>query len=312
MRRILRNKILPQKSKSEINTSSTNNILNNGLLIALIPGYAYLLAFAYEYGYCKHFELPVFLISPSLASILIIISVLVLFMISNLKFLGIITPLFRILRNPKYASYYPFIRINTFFLFATLIILFIYSFYWSILLPVLITWIVIDLLYFAPVWFFDRKKKSLQERFDEYNQQEDKLDLLVFISKFINRRIINYSIIAALLVGLSFLLGNGEAYKQERFYVLKNDSTQVLLRTYTDILVCSTINYETQKISKTYVLVNLKTFSELEFEQVKIGRLSIDDNTQQKTDKKIITKPDSINISNKSDSVITKPNLFNK
>jgi hypothetical protein len=308
MRKYLRSKISSNQNDEERKTSAIHNIFNNGLLIALIPGYAYLLAFAYEYGYCKHFELPLFLISPSLASILIIISVFVLFVFSNLKFLGIVTPLFKILRDPKYSSYYPFLRLNTLFLIATLIVFFIYRFYWGILLPILIVWVLYDVIYFAPVWFFDKKKKSLQERFDAYNSEEDKLDLLVYISSFVDRRVINYSLLAALIVGMSFLLGNGKAYNQERFYVLQSDSTQVLLRTYNEILICSKVDYKTHTVSRDYTLLNLKTFYELEFKQIKIGKLSIIEDIQEKKDNTTIAQPDSLLNLEDSDTSETMPN----
>jgi hypothetical protein len=275
MNRLTRKRIQKVEDKTESKNSKLSYFINNGLLLALLPGYAYLLAFAYEYGYCEHFDLPIFLISPSLSSILIIISVLLLFILSNLKFLGLITPLFRILNNPKYISYYPFIRINTFFLVAFLIIFIIYRINWEILTPLLIGWAFYTIIYFAPVWFFNRKKKSLQERFDDYNKHEDKLDLLVYFSRFINPKLINYSLLAVLVIALAYFLGNGEAYKQEEFYVLDNDTSVVVLRSYNDLLICSNIDFEKKIIRKSYSIINLKSVNKLKMKQVKIGLLSI-------------------------------------
>jgi hypothetical protein len=254
---------------------SKNSFINNTITVSLIPGYAYLLAYAYEYGYCSHFGIPISLITPSLSSILLIISLIFLFIVSNLKLFGFFAPLLRVLQNPKYSAYHPFIRMNFFYLVLIVILIIVYGFYWAVLIPFLIVWFVWGILYFFPV-LFDRKKKKLAERFEDYNKQEDKLDLAPFVFNYINPKFVKYGFIAALIAGFSYLLGNGEAYKQEEFYVSKYDSTQVFIRYYGDILIFSHINYSNKTISNTYRIISSSDLSILDLKKIRIGHLEKD------------------------------------
>ncbi|WP_233235147.1 hypothetical protein [Bordetella sp. LUAb4] len=51
--------------------SESGKWITEGILIALGTGYIYLLSFAFELGYCRHFGIPAYLINPNISTVLV-------------------------------------------------------------------------------------------------------------------------------------------------------------------------------------------------------------------------------------------------
>lgn len=86
-------------------SGKSNSILTEGIVLAGLSAYAYLLAFFYEFGYCSHFKLPANLISPNLSTLLVVALVVGGTLLPAFNYIGFTLPLFRAAKDPTRRPY---------------------------------------------------------------------------------------------------------------------------------------------------------------------------------------------------------------
>lgn len=253
---------------------SARNLLSEGILLAGASAYVYLVTFVYEYGYCSHFSIPRTLISPSLATVLIAAAAIGGVFVSSLKLLGLSAPLLRATVDPKQAPYRLFFGMNTLFAISGILLATIYGLSVRGALIFVGAVSVFELVYFAPVFLFNRKK-PLRERFETYTKSKpDQLDLPILFTEWYGKSWLLPILILFALLLFAYLVGHGEATGKERFLTLKSSPDVVVLRNYGDLLIAARFDRARKVVSEELVLIRLGNDQKAEFFNEVIGPLT--------------------------------------
>lgn len=254
---------------------TTRTLLSEGVILGVASAYAYLATFLYEYGYCSYFAIPATLISPSLATVLIATAAIGGVFVSSLKLLGLSAPLFRAARDPHRSPYHQFFGMNAIFVVAAILLGTIYGF--SIKGSAIFAGFVavFELLYFGPVFLFDRKK-PLRERFEPYSQgKPDQLDLpILFMEWFGKTRVLPFMLLGFLLL-VAYTVGQGEAIRKVRFLTLKSSPDFVVLRNYGDSFIAARFDRKLKTISDELLILRFSDHEKGEFRNEIVGPLRL-------------------------------------
>ena len=106
-------------------SDNSNKLFNITVLIAVVPAYIYFCSFEYEQGFCDHFNIPTYLISPNLTTILIFATSIWSILFSALKMLGFSTPLFKNVKNENKKHLQPVRFINGVFLVIVILMFYL-------------------------------------------------------------------------------------------------------------------------------------------------------------------------------------------
>lgn len=250
------------------------SLLSEGIVLASASAYVYLAAFLYEFGYCSFFSIPATLISPSLSTVLVAAAAIGGVLLSSLKLLGLSAPLLRAAADPQKAAYGEFFRFNALFVILGILLGTIYGVSWRGALIFFGAVALFELVYFAPVFLFDRKK-SLRDRFEAYAKAKpDQLDLPILFTEWFGRGWVPAALILSGLLLLAFVVGNGEASRKERFLTLKSSPDMVVLRSYGDLLIAARFDREQKLVSNELLLIRLTEHQRAEFYNEMVGPLT--------------------------------------
>lgn len=213
------------------------------------------------------------MISPSLTNILISAVAIGALMLSSFKFLGITAPLFRAMSNPKKEAFRPLLFMNATLLIIAILCLKIYGLTLKLVLGLLLGILVFNILYFGIPLLQLRSKRPLEERLKEWNKDEDKLDLMVLIVNRFGPFGPQLIVLSIGILGLSYLIGNGEAFRQTSFLTIKSRPDVVVLRTYGDRLICAPFDKNNKEVKRELLILNISMFNEINFLMEEIGPL---------------------------------------
>ena len=289
---------------------TNNKLLTDAIIIAFISGYIYLITFYYEYGYCSYFNIPNGLISPSLNTILIFAVSFISFFLSSFYVLTFTAPLLRSLSDPKKEAIRPFLFVNFLALITSFILTRVYGFELEIILYLIGGIILINIFQYSIPLYRSIKKKNLVEGFKEYHEPEDPWDISdIFIKKF-GIGIFRFLFVLLAIIGVSYLIGKGEAINKDTYYLVNNSNT-VVLRIYNNIMICSPLDTSNNIISDELILLNLTKPEEIRLRKRKIGHLELSTNSNQNGKSKDIliekTNKDSLYESVDSIKTVTQP-----
>ena len=259
------------------------NYVTEGVLLAVIPGYVYLVTFCYELGYCHYFNIPAYLISPSLTSILVAALAIFGVFVSSFKLLGLTAPLFRMLSDERKKAYHFLILLNTLFLGAFVLLFTIYGFSKAFFLWFVIAWFLSNVLFVAVPLLLSlsfSRAKTWNDRFEASNEivAYDPFSFVPFVKDKISVRQFGSFFVLASIAGLAYAVGNGEAVNQRTFLTPSTDGGSgelVVLKVYGDIIVCAPLDRSVGQVSRQLVLLNMSDFDSIWLTEEKVGPLAL-------------------------------------
>lgn len=252
------------------------SVLTEGVVIALGSAYVYLVTFFYEIGYCAHFGVPSTFISPNLTTILVAAAGIGVLVFSSFQFLGFSVPLIRAATNPSKSQkpYRQFFAINALLLIFGILLWRAYGFSWMGFLLFSALAIFLNFILFGIGLIIYRKKKSLRKKFEAINKDEsDALDIWGLLFERIGRGGVSLVLGVVLTTGLAYLIGNGEAVRQEKFLLLKEPKDYALLRTYGDLVIAVQVDRSKKLVEHDLLLLRASSIDKLEFRLEMIGPL---------------------------------------
>lgn len=230
--------------------SNTPSFFSEGLTIAAVSVFSYMLTFLYEYGYCGVMGIPVALISVDLTSAFVVVGLLFLL----LSFVWIIAEwLHRIW--PKAPSVYH--RIMARYSVNISVLLFL-IFLFGTRVSEYIVFAIIGLSLLAGDFLVPliahRDLKTYKEKLEAAESLEGQEFLLArkALSAMGSRG--KVLIFGIFLMYISMNLGRGYAYKQNAFYVISGEPPLAILRIYGDRFVCARVNRSANEISEFEVI----------------------------------------------------------
>ena len=258
--------------------------ITDAIILAALSAYVYFVTFVYEYAFCKYFNIPKSLITPSLSTILVFATAIGAFLIFILTFINFATPLFRVLTDRNKAPYHGLVRVNVFFLIVMFLVLYTYPFTWTLMLTLLGTFLIVDIFFFGiPVLIAIRKKRTVAQGLESIGQDEDNFDFLNFIMRNLTRKEKGIILLLICIVVVSYLIGDGEARKQSFFPTLSTRPNTAVLRIYGDMLICAEYNPSSRAISDSLILFHTTKSSETILVIKEIGPLYREQNAKDST-----------------------------
>jgi hypothetical protein len=157
-------------------------------VVALATGYIYLVTYIYEAGFCMHFGIPSHFVQPNLTTILVAAVAIGFTFLARarpmaLNFLGFSAPLIRVAANPTKAQepYRLLAGMNAVLLVTIIVFAAAYGLSWKWFLLSVAGVMVLN-SFFGVNLLFDRKGKSLRERFERINRAQDSAPFTLRIS----------------------------------------------------------------------------------------------------------------------------------
>jgi hypothetical protein len=265
---------------SEENEKRQFTFFSDSLLLFLIPVYVYGLLYMYEQGFCGTFDIPASLISINIfifANGLFYIIVLILFILILMEY-------FHGKNYTKKNWFYYLINsiagITIFFLALFPLL----GFSWQGIIFFCSFILVYNILFYLLTKLsgskeLDRLKKIKDEQDQSKLSVLDKLVLRIGAYKFF---IVLLSLVAFMLANS---VGNIVAVKKRYYTVINSSPELVVVRQYSNNLICAEINRDKKQIKKQYYIKTIEQIAEegnyLSLEE--IGPITLE---EQKTIKK--------------------------
>jgi len=250
--------------------------LSEALLATLLPIYGYFLTYRYEQGYCSNFDIPDTLIKIDLFDMIKVIGKLIPLILFLYFF-------FEISYSPK-PSKNPLVRsINR--LFLPILFIFVSLITLNFSLQALIIFLIIILFFIFAEFILPlisaRKVKGYKKKLEYQEDIEKKQEWLV--TKFLKQ----LSFPAYLILFLSFFsllfidsVGSIKAKNQKSFLIIKSKPELVILRKYSDILICTTFNRKNKEVHNNFYLKSISQIANegLQIIKEEIGPLKVHKN----------------------------------
>lgn len=248
------------------------SLLTEGVILAVTSAYVYLATFLYEYGFCAYFDIPATLINPNLSTILVAAAAVGGIFLSSLKLLGLSAPLLRAAADPARSAYREFFGVNAIWLILGILLVTIYGISLKLLIFVGV-FAVYELVYFGPVFLFDRNK-PLRDRFEHHSSAPpDQLDLpILFVEWFGRGWLVPIMLLGALLL-VAYLAGQGEAIRKEQFLVPEWAPNVVVLKQYNDLFIGARFKRAKHRLTNELLLMRIGHKELAEFRNEVIGPL---------------------------------------
>lgn len=254
-----------------------NTVITEGIVLAAISSFIYLVTFCFEAGYCYYFGIPLFLITPNLTTVFVAAAAIAVLLVPAWPFLNFTTPLIRGVINPteKQKQFRSLYVINVVLIIPFIFAIAAYGLKLKYIGIGALVIAVVNLWFFGPNLWPSKDKKTLAERFQESDNVQAK-DSFHFIDLFLERfgrKTTLMFIFASSIVLLAFVLGNGHANRQVTFPVLKNPAGFVLLRSYPDVYITAPIDRKTKRVLNTILILKASEVKTLEFDLEAVGPL---------------------------------------
>lgn len=251
-----------------------NRFLNLTVILAVIPAYIYFCSFTYETGICSRFNIPKYLISPNLTTILIFATSIWTILFSSLKMLGLSTSFFKPISNESKKHLRPIRFANGVVIIIAVLMFFTYPLSWTLL------WVLLGVAFFLNlitwgfpiIYFVERKKKVSEKLLEIQASKPTKTDLLDYVFEYLNTKERIFVMILIVIPFISFFIGDGEALKQTHFQIIPEKNNVLVLRKYDDLFICSPYNKTKKELEDSLILIKLSD-KELILKTVNTGRL---------------------------------------
>lgn len=230
---------------TEINARS---LWTEGVLIAAVSAFGYLVTFAYEYGFCNHFGIPASLIEPNVSTFLVATTALGVALLPALNFLAFIVPLFKAAQDPGRRAFRHLYAFLAVLLTAGILLFVIYGFSLAGFLLYLIFAVILLAVAFVPAVLSNRDL-PVSERLQIHADIQDK-DPFVATNLFegwVSQRNMRIGLLVVLAIFIAYMVGDAEARKKRFFLSLKYDQGMVLLRSYGDLMIFTRLDHEAEK-----------------------------------------------------------------
>lgn len=262
---------------------TVHRLFTDGILIAFSSAYAYLIAYTYECGYCVYFGIPIDLISPNTSTILVSGIAIGWVLFASYGYLGFSVPFFRAATDNTHQNdgTRMFFRINGAILAAGILIIMSYGFTILHFCIFVISVIFINIIFFWGA-FIPKKGKSFEDRLQEIHdiQTKDPFHVTDILVEQLGRKNVLTGIMFVLILGLAFIVGNGNASQQTKFLISDENPNFVLLRTYGDLMIFKSIEKkdakigeENMKLGDKIMLLKASPGLQLTFTQAQVGPL---------------------------------------
>jgi hypothetical protein len=258
--------------------------MKSGLGIGAISIGGYFLGFAYEKGYASYFGIPLPLIKLDLINIFLSVIALIgllwfILWITNLGYM-----IFSAWSNVIYRS---IVRSAPSLLVSLcLLLLYINTPTWQIVKWV--AFVPLILLFLGFVWpLIEQRGKGTYPQKLEAQEQANKnvkapklFSLIAQKANTLNsRRLVNIAIILFVLYFLAYAVGESEAERQKKFWIVREPQQLVVLRIYGDRFVCAPFDFKAGTVEKTLYILDTPKQGGLWLEWQQVGPLKPADRT---------------------------------
>lgn len=241
---------------------------SEGVIVAATPLLAYALCFIYEAGYCNYFLIPASVIDISFSTVMKTLGFIVIFGFVLIWTITFFLNLYR--KKPDVLAFRILALALTVVIFVVLpLIIYGYDRICCVVVSAIIFIVALGL--FVEPLLFCRDVKGYRNKLKASKERRS----LVFFGRGIFPKLpkpigLVFSVVFLSLF-FSFLGGLGFAEKQEIFLVTKSESEMVVLRMYSDRVICGHFDDE-KKIITGFSVINIR-YTPLDLEWRKIGRL---------------------------------------
>jgi len=252
------------------------SVLTEGIAIALGSAYLYLITFFYELGYCTHFGVPRVFIDPSLTTILVAAAAIGGLAFSSFYFFALSLPVLRAAINPSDSlkPYRYFLVLNAILLIFGILLWRVYGISWKGFLLSFALVLLLNAVYVAAGLIVYRSEKSLRERFEAISEEQaDPFDIWEPLFQKFGRPRVGLVLVLVLANGVAYLVGNGEAVRQERFLVLQDSPDFVLVRSYGDVMIAAKVDRIKKTTGNDILLLRTSSRDKFEFRTETLGPL---------------------------------------
>jgi len=254
-------------------TPTPRSWLTEGLIIAFLPALAYLMAFSYETGFLKAYNIPSDFVEVNLNTICtFFFAIIVVGSVLLNIFLAIL-----IITPAKYKRFFKKLIPILIYFFLVLIYVATYPLQmkkWSIMIIFLAFFLFII---FGMPLITQRNKKTYLEKVEAHEERDTQLLSTTLLHSFRQSIFPNILVIVGyifLFISLSNVIGEFKAINKKDYIIIKGMPEIVVLRAYEDQLICSHFDRNTKQIDKKFFVVEKKSTS-VEYHQENIGPLYI-------------------------------------
>jgi hypothetical protein len=252
---------------------SAKSWITDGIMIAAITAFAYVLSFLYEAGFCTSFNIPLSFISLSLTTILtaaggLFIVIIMLFgVIHILYMIGILDT-----KNPVSLAF----QRTTLFSLLLLANVLLYGRCWIGWIRTAGTLLFFLLLEFIFPLITQRGKGSYRDKLTAQVELEQEARSFgnILRTRFGNMGVIMFLIIWYGLM-TAHTAGRAQAHQQEEFLVIDHSPEVVVLRIYGEYLITAPFDRSTKEIEKKLYIFMLSDNSPTLLTLEKAGPLKV-------------------------------------
>ena len=251
------------------------SLITDAFVVAASTAFLYLVAFFYEWGYCYHYSIPIGLITPNTATVLVAAAAIGTFLVTSVQLFGIALPLLRVGLQPNQTQrpYREVLLLNAIVLVLGVVLIRAYGISLSGLLQFLFGSILLNFLFFGIGLLAHRKKPTVADRLTTISaeRKDDVFDAWAWIEEIIGRRQMLSFIAVISFLGIAFIIGNGEATRQQRFLMLTDHSGFAVLRVYGDQILAGQVDSRDRKAGSGLLLIKLSADKPLRMQSEDIG-----------------------------------------
>lgn len=258
-------------------TPRIKNLFTDAFFVAFCTACLYLIAYFYERGYCDHFDIPQNLIDTNTTTVLVAAAAIGTFIFLSMQLFGLAMPLFRAGINPSQPQkpYKQLFLANAIILVLGIVLFRAYGLSWAGAILFLVLTVLFNFLFFGVGILIHRKKSTMAERFSaiQDDSQEDPFDAWALVQEKIGPAGVLILLLMVCLLCIAYIVGNGEASRQQRFLKLSKFPDYAVLRVYGNRLIAAKVNFTKNEIGPELMLLTLKDNEPLVLEAALIGPL---------------------------------------
>jgi len=146
--------------------------------------------------------------------------------------------------------------------------------------------LLLNAVYVAAGLIVYRSEKSLRERFEAISEEQaDPFDIWEPLFQKFGRPRVGLVLVLFLANGVAYLVGNGEAVRQERFLVLQDSPDFVLVRSYGDVMIAAKVDRTKKTTGNDILLLRTSSRDKFEFRTETLGPLKKEIDVVASTDR---------------------------
>jgi hypothetical protein len=248
--------------------------LSEAAMIAAAPAIAYILTYAYEFGYASTFSIPIEFISVTWNTVFLVGAILV-FVIWNL-FSATTIILLPLTWGPVSRRVMIFVPWFLFVLVDVVLHGRNWHAYW---IPVL-TFVLASASFFLwPLVFFRAPGRTYSEMVKAHDAVDGKSDrpLEHFHRRVFTNSVVRLIIPVMCLASLLEVLGGFRASSQVTFNVMPTSPEMVVLAVYGDTLISTRFDRETKVVQKEFIVSKFSDGSQLDLRVEDVGPLHVEE-----------------------------------